>query len=362
MFEDLQFLDIWKPPGWLVAEPNYDEAAKLKKLMLDKYGHYLRAWRMVMDKDNSNTCNWNEFCAAMRSMKFHGDIAGAWLAIDDDVSGAISLNEIDSVSNAMLLEFKRWADEEFGSVRSAFKVLDKDHSSELTLQEFSAAVRSYGYTGQEILLFKCLDANGQGQLSLNEMSFLDDWEIPELENDDEPGAVGRDDGRPDSHSGSVTGHSLQERSLIDSTYEYSTEGPGPGSYEVLSTFAILPRMPTSRHTGAWTFQKRPDPAWLAVTKNGGPGCADFDVDRSLETRRKPAWSFSSQARAAAMTAKVGLSPGPGSYQVCKDLGDGPGPKFSFGSRRGVVIHPQQKAVRNIKASHTPRLVTPRRFC
>ena len=52
----------------------------------------------------------------------------------------ITLNEIDPDSNAMLVGFKKWADEEFGGVKSAFAVLDEDQSGGLTFREFKRAV------------------------------------------------------------------------------------------------------------------------------------------------------------------------------------------------------------------------------
>lgn len=357
--EDLHFLDIWKPPAWLVAEPNYEEADRLRKVMCEKYGHYLRAWRLIMDKDNSNTCNWNEFVAATRQMKFHGDIAGAWLAIDEDVSGAISLREIDQASNDILIEFKRWADEEFGSVRSAFKVFDSDQSGELTLTEFSAAVRLYGFLGEEVTLFKCLDSNRQGKLLLVDITFLDNWELPcgPLEFQDNS-AMERQESVPDpmnqSKYSSAEG-AIDEKCLPDSTFIYETDAPGPGTYNILSTFGALPRMPTARHSGAWSFSKRHTESCLLKLDSVGPAPVDLCPDLSSQTRRKPAWSFGTESRP--VTAGVpykGLAPGPGSYEL---NGWSKGPKFSFGSRRGVVMHPNQKPTSRIKSSHTALLAS-----
>lgn len=110
----------------------------------------MRGWRL-MDKDNSNTCNWPrgsrifgvptvryEFLSASKVVGFE-DPASAWLVLDKDLSGAISLAEIDSTANEMLIELKQWADQEFGGVRAAFRVLDKDKSGELSLKEFRIA-------------------------------------------------------------------------------------------------------------------------------------------------------------------------------------------------------------------------------
>mmetsp|Transcript_51634 Transcript_51634/g.92747 ORF Transcript_51634/g.92747 Transcript_51634/m.92747 type:complete len:807 (-) Transcript_51634:50-2470(-) len=342
--EDVAFLDGWKPPAYLVAEPNEEAANEMRQLMIDKYGHFLRAWRTVMDKDNSNTCNWNEFVSAMKHLKFHGDVAGAWLALDNDLSGAISLAEVDPHSNDMLIEFKRWADSEFGGVRAAFKVLDRDKSGELTLQEFRMAVQLFGFTGEEILLFKCLDANSQGKLSLNEVTFLDEWELSADDN--------ADDVNLDSNmsGGKSSGKDSFDAPASDSLYVYATEGPGPGAYDVMSGFGALPRMPTARHGGSWTFSRRPDAVWVRNLKAVGPACTDFDME---EPSKHGGWSFGGSQRP--LNGATLESPGPGSYEADSAFsGQGGAPKFSFGSRRGVTIHPLSKATRKVKGSHTVR--------
>lgn len=363
--EDLHFLDIWKPPAWLVAEPNYEEAERLKKVMCEKYGHYLRAWRLVMDKDKTNTCDWNEFVAAARQMKFHGDIAGAWLAIDEDVSGSISLREIDQTSNDILIDFKRWADEEFGSVRSAFKVFDSDQSGELSLTEFSSTVRLYGFQGEEHTLFKCLDSNRQGKLLLTDITFLDNWEVPHSSPSEfqdncsmehqESTANPMNQSKYSSAEGAIN-----ERCPPDSTFIYETEAPGPGTYTLISTFGALPRMPTARHSGSWSFSKRHAESCLLKLDSVGPAPVDLCPDLSTQTRRKPAWSFGTESRPATAGVPVkGLAPGPGSYNL-NPWSDG-GPKFSFGSRRGVVMHPNQKPTSRIKTSHTALLASSKCF-
>ncbi|CAE8733270.1 unnamed protein product [Polarella glacialis] len=334
--------------------PDPDAAQKMRKLMIDKYGHYLRAWRLVMDKDNSNTCNWNEFVAAMKQMKFQGNVAGAWLAIDTDVSGAISLREIDSESNDLLIEFKRWADEEFGGIRTAFKVLDKDRSNELTLQEFSSAVRSYGFNGKEVLLFRCLDVNSQGKLQLHEVSFLDDWELEnpadELENAGESGGIDLGDCSNPTQSGKLdSGTTFKERNSIeDSMFDYQTAAPGPGAYELLSGFGAMDRMPSARHGGAWSFSKRPEPTWLGELKSVGP--EGSVADTSILKRRKPAWAFSRETTKSRLERPTD-SPGPGSYELMS--ASTRSPKFTFGTRRGVVLHPLQKAD-GLKTRHSVR--------
>lgn len=137
-----------------------------------------------MDKDSSNRVNWDEFQEACKKVRYTGDLPGAWRALDQDLSGFITLREIDLHSSDILLRFRKWATDECGSVKSAFQVFDADKSSELSHKEFRNACRIYGFEGDPRKLFKALDSDGRGTLSLDEISFLDEWEI----DDEEAGA------------------------------------------------------------------------------------------------------------------------------------------------------------------------------
>ncbi|CAJ1353569.1 unnamed protein product [Effrenium voratum] len=323
--DDLLFLDIWKPPAYLVAEPNPEAAVEIRRLLHEKHGHPLRAWRL-MDKDNSNTCNWYEFLSAVKAVSFEGDAAGAWMALDEDLSGAISLAEIDANANSMLIQLKQWADQEFGGVRAAFRVLDKDKSGELSMSEFRTAVLIFGFAGEEVTLFRCLDVNGQGRLQLHEVHFLDDWEVPNPADLEAPELPERSASRLSRLSRlSRSSRRPESQSIV----EYSTLGPGPGSYSIASTFAPRAQMPTHRHRGASTFRPRPEVTFLGKLKKGGAGPSS----PAPVAKRVPAWGFGTTPREKAEPT----SPGPGSYEG--RAGTPRGPKFTLGTRRTAKMHP-----------------------
>eukprot|EP00930_Biecheleria_cincta_P034092 TRINITY_DN23590_c0_g1_i1.p1 TRINITY_DN23590_c0_g1~~TRINITY_DN23590_c0_g1_i1.p1 ORF type:complete len:746 (+),score=128.66 TRINITY_DN23590_c0_g1_i1:120-2357(+) len=334
--EDLSFVDTWRAPAHLVALPDEEAANQLRKMMKDKYNHCLRAWRTVMDKDNSNTCNWTEFRLALKQLRFQGNAAGAWLALDHDCSGAISLAEVDPEANDILTSFRRWADEEFGGVRAAFKVLDKDKSGELSLREFRHAVQNFGYEGEAVLLFKSLDCSGQGQLHLHDVSFLDDWELArEKDADDEDSECDNEDAANVGRKFvSGTRGSNEQSSQMTSLYGYKTDGPGPGAYEVVSQFGAQSKnAPVVRRGPKWSFTRRPDCSWCGKLKPVGPTCTDFSPDRPSHQRRKPAWSFGCGRR----TTRKPEVPGPGQYEPAEAPKEGKA--FSIGMRRGGWLHP-----------------------
>jgi len=120
-------------------------------------------------------CNWEEFRHACKKLSFKQDMAGAWRALDENMSGTISLSDIDPTSSTVLTDFRLWAVKEFGSVRSMFSVFDEDSSKTLSFKEFKRACRIYGFRANLKALFSILEANGTGSLTEHEVVFLDRW-------------------------------------------------------------------------------------------------------------------------------------------------------------------------------------------
>lgn len=178
-FKDLRFLDTWEPVEWLTAEADQDEADAFKDCLINKYRHPMKAWR-ALDEDGSGKVNFKEFQATAVRVGFKGNLCGAWMALDSDASGYIAFQEIDGESAGMLASFRRWANLHFGSVMDAFRVLDSDGGGSLSRAEFKKSVTKYGFRGDREGLFTLLDVACDGDISLEEMAFLDEWEISEV--------------------------------------------------------------------------------------------------------------------------------------------------------------------------------------
>mmetsp|Transcript_97461 Transcript_97461/g.173578 ORF Transcript_97461/g.173578 Transcript_97461/m.173578 type:complete len:884 (+) Transcript_97461:111-2762(+) len=177
---DLSFLESWSPLPYLLSKANDDAKEEVRRLLLMKFHRYLKAWRHLLDRDGSNRCNWHEFTQACKSIGYSGDIAGAWRSFDEDLSGYITLKEVDAEAYDSLVLFRTWAMQEFGNVKSAFAVFDDDNSNQLTFQEFRGALRVYGFRGDAKHLFNALDTGGEDKtLSLKEVAFLDEWVLEE---------------------------------------------------------------------------------------------------------------------------------------------------------------------------------------
>lgn len=102
------------------------------------------------------------------------------MALDNDASGYIALTEIKPRCATSLAEFRRWANLFFGSVMSAFMVLDVDGGGSLSRTEFKKSVTKYCFHGDREELFSILDIGGDGDINVEEMAFLDEWEYTEV--------------------------------------------------------------------------------------------------------------------------------------------------------------------------------------
>jgi len=181
---DLEWLDKWRAPEWLFAEPDPVAWDEFKGLLVAQYKHPLRAWRMCLDTDNSNRISWSEFLAASKKVRFDGNTGAAWRVLDGDASGVITMREYDPPSAELLESFKDWADTNFGSVKLCFNTLDGDHSGSVTFPEFKRACHKLKWGGDVRMLFDCLDVDSGGDavtgkraLSLDELEFMDSWHI-----------------------------------------------------------------------------------------------------------------------------------------------------------------------------------------
>eukprot|EP00928_Gymnodinium_smaydae_P060023 TRINITY_DN4356_c0_g2_i2.p1 TRINITY_DN4356_c0_g2~~TRINITY_DN4356_c0_g2_i2.p1 ORF type:complete len:957 (-),score=233.64 TRINITY_DN4356_c0_g2_i2:284-3154(-) len=186
--DDLEWLDGWRPVEWATAAPDPGAWDALRELLLGIYGHPLRAWRVLLDRDDSNTLSWFEFKKACQKIGFDR-IGEAWRALDKDLSGTITMREYDPDSAHMLRSFKEWAELNYGSVKHCLKVLDSDRDGHITFSELNRACQKLHWTGDARLLFDCLDTdrrrtvfgvdkngatlNAQRTLSSSEVAFLD---------------------------------------------------------------------------------------------------------------------------------------------------------------------------------------------
>lgn len=141
----------------------------------------LRAMRSVCDiRDGCLT--FREFRQAYERLGYSQQVRSVWFLLDKNLSGDISLEELDPVAFRLLKRFRDVLVQKYGSLASAWRhSLDIQKREVVPFRVFLETVQNeLGVTYDEAdLLFKCLDLNMLGTVSFDEIEFLDDWAAAE---------------------------------------------------------------------------------------------------------------------------------------------------------------------------------------
>lgn len=155
---------------------------ELLEILKAKYGTLMRAWRVALDTDESGLLDFREFSSALSAIGYVGNMRTLWFNLDDDNSGAISLNEIDCRAYQVLEKFRVFAGRKCGGMVNCWnQLLDQDKSGTVSLDEFREGLRELGYTNEdedEVLeLFGYLVTTpGIRYITLKDVKFLQIWE------------------------------------------------------------------------------------------------------------------------------------------------------------------------------------------
>lgn len=153
---------------------------EFKKVLIAKYGSLTRAWRAGLDPDENGQMDFREFCQALRSLGYTGNLRTLWYLLDEDYSGYVSLRELDPTAAAALEKFRAVSTAQFEDIPDMWrKVMDKDKSNSVSHLEFEEGAIELGYDDEEEIqeLFKLLLLGpGARFISLDDIIFLQKWE------------------------------------------------------------------------------------------------------------------------------------------------------------------------------------------
>lgn len=146
-----------------------------------RYGSVLRAMRSVYDIRNGRL-TFRDFCISYERLGYSQQVRSVWFLLDKNLSGDISLEELDPQAFGLLKRFHTVMVQKYGSLASAWRhCLDCEGREVVPFRIFLQTMQNeLGVTYEEAeLLFKCLDLDSLGTISYDEIVFLNDWEQAE---------------------------------------------------------------------------------------------------------------------------------------------------------------------------------------
>lgn len=181
---ELGFLDAWDCPAWLMCEPDFKGAQQLKARLMSKHkGNIIIAWHYALDFNHMMRVSWAEFVeAGKRENIVKERLPGIWRALDTDLSGWLSLKELDPAVHELLVKFKKYCTTyggaQQGSIRTALAIIDKTDHFAVSIKEFSRMIKAMGLNEAEIeILFNGLDLTGEGVITPHKIAYLDKWSV-----------------------------------------------------------------------------------------------------------------------------------------------------------------------------------------
>eukprot|EP00929_Paragymnodinium_shiwhaense_P002017 TRINITY_DN102213_c0_g1_i1.p1 TRINITY_DN102213_c0_g1~~TRINITY_DN102213_c0_g1_i1.p1 ORF type:complete len:819 (-),score=226.76 TRINITY_DN102213_c0_g1_i1:187-2562(-) len=152
--------------------------ASFKKFLRRKYGHYVRAWRMVLSPTGSMVLQRNDVFKAIAAIGWEGDVRALWAAFDRDDSGYVSIEELDAKSAGTLAHFHNFVSEKFGDAAAAFRAFDKYNRRKISQPEFVTAVKAHGFKHPAKQLFYSFNVVLPSAATEDDFLFLDKWKPP----------------------------------------------------------------------------------------------------------------------------------------------------------------------------------------
>eukprot|EP00931_Biecheleriopsis_adriatica_P115708 TRINITY_DN91474_c0_g1_i1.p1 TRINITY_DN91474_c0_g1~~TRINITY_DN91474_c0_g1_i1.p1 ORF type:complete len:1189 (-),score=291.97 TRINITY_DN91474_c0_g1_i1:162-3728(-) len=143
-----------------LAAPRQDKEKAPEKfitLCKRKYGTIIAAWRQCLDYDGNGKLTFNEFCEAVRSLGYVGDLRALWKQFGGVEKGYISLKDLSPEEDEIVNGFLRLLGQRYGHLDEAWKIgFHKDPYGSIDIDELTSACKALNWPGDPKKLFSCL--------------------------------------------------------------------------------------------------------------------------------------------------------------------------------------------------------------
>jgi len=160
--------DTFKGPTALEVQQTTGKARlQFKKLLIDSYGTYVRAWREGLDRDHNGLLDYSEFKVACTDVGYASSIKVLWKELDANKNGTVSLRELDKATADQIDKIFYLASKRYQTWEGAWEaIFDTCGDDRVKLQAFVTGCRLLGYGGNPDRLFELLDTDRTRYLSL----------------------------------------------------------------------------------------------------------------------------------------------------------------------------------------------------
>lgn len=153
----------------------------LKRLLTGQFGTLARAWRCVLDPDETGRCCQATFLRECHAIGFRGSLKSTWAELTHgEVQRTICLRDLDAEGDRLLAKFAMALATEHGSLREGWHAIIRGGVGRLDVHEFTDTCRELGIGARDAKkLFTCLDPQAIGSLGEDKYKFLTFWDPSE---------------------------------------------------------------------------------------------------------------------------------------------------------------------------------------
>jgi hypothetical protein len=149
-------------------------------------GKIAMAWRCYFDSDGDGSLTFKEFCSALASLGYQGNVPRLWSDLGAGDNDCLKLEDLDPENAANLEAFCNWTILKSGGPTECFRAMDTDNSGSVTKIEFSTGLKDMGFYDDSNLpgaisteegmmqnLYPLLDQHSSGCITSEQLLFLE---------------------------------------------------------------------------------------------------------------------------------------------------------------------------------------------
>ncbi|CAD7940242.1 unnamed protein product [Amoebophrya sp. A25] len=156
------------------------DAPSFLKLLVRRFGTIMRAWRNGLDMDGNGRISYFEFCKAARAIGYESSLRQLWNELNDnDDKAFITLDELDRETFDRINYFNDLLTAKYSSLLDAWRSFDSEKQQQIYEKRFREVLTTkLGFDENRFSiekLYKDLDYDGNGFLTIDDWMFLKKW-------------------------------------------------------------------------------------------------------------------------------------------------------------------------------------------